>query len=69
MELAFSINAVEKLIETDNKDDYLLLFCKFYNEPDEELGWIDFTLYDRIVILIEKGYGKFALKAGLFGGE
>ncbi len=65
LELAFSLNAIEKLIKVDNKNSYLLLFGKLYNEPDEEFGWIDFILHKRIATLIEKGYGKFAIKAGI----
>lgn len=69
LELTFSISAIEKLLKSKNQDEYTSLFGKFYNEPDEVIGWIDFILHKRIATLIDKGYGKFAIKAGIFGDE
>jgi hypothetical protein len=65
LELALSINAVEKLIQTKNKKEYAQLLGSFYNKPDEEKGWIDFLLHKRTHTLIEMGYGKFAKTAGI----
>ena len=65
LELALSLDAVEKLIKTNNKEDYAQLFGFFYNEPDEENGWIDFILHKRTQILLDRGYGKFAQTAGI----
>ncbi|MFX0003293.1 MAG: hypothetical protein ACFE9C_14395 [Candidatus Hodarchaeota archaeon] len=65
LELALSINAVEKLIQTNNKKEYAQLLGFFYNNPDEENGWIDFALHKRTHTLIEMGYGKFAKTAGI----
>jgi hypothetical protein len=65
LELALSINAVEQLIQTNNKTEYAQLLGSFYNNPDEEKGWIDFSLHKRTHTLIEMGYGKFAKTAGI----
>ncbi|TXT58729.1 MAG: hypothetical protein BAJALOKI2v1_310017 [Promethearchaeota archaeon] len=69
LELALSNEAVEKLINTGNKEDYAELFGKFYNEPDIEEGWIDFLLHKRTKTLIDQGYGKFAEAAGILEDE
>lgn len=45
LELALSINAVEKLIQTKTKVEYAQLLGSFYNNPDEKKGWIDFVLH------------------------
>lgn len=65
LELALSVDAIEKLIQTSSKDQYAQLLGSFFNEPDEETGWIDFKLHKRTQILIEMGYGKFAQTAGI----
>ena len=65
LELALSISAVKKLIQTKNKIEYAQLLGTFYNEPDENEGWIDFMLYKRTQLLIDMGYGKFAQTAGI----
>ncbi|MFX0022997.1 MAG: hypothetical protein ACFE9S_11790 [Candidatus Hermodarchaeota archaeon] len=65
LELALSIEAVEQLIQTSNKKQYAQLLGSFYNDPDEEKGWIDFTLHKRTHTIIEMGYGKFAKTAGI----
>jgi len=52
LELALSIEAVEKLIQTDTKTEYAKLLGNFYNFPDEEKGWIDFFLHKRTQTLI-----------------
>ncbi|MFW9826034.1 MAG: hypothetical protein ACFFEY_00240 [Candidatus Thorarchaeota archaeon] len=65
LELALSIKSVEKLIQTKNKKEYAELLGYFYNNPDEDNGWIDFVLYKRTQTLIEMGYGKFAKTAGI----
>jgi hypothetical protein len=65
LELALSISAVKKLIQTKNKIEYAQLLGTFYNEPDENKGWIDFMLYKRTQLLIDMGYGKFAQTAGI----
>lgn len=69
LELALSANAVKKLIECPTKDEYASLFGKFYNEPDEVEGWIDFILNKRTKTLIKMGYGKFAEAAGILEDE
>ncbi|NHI92410.1 MAG: (Fe-S)-binding protein [Candidatus Lokiarchaeota archaeon] len=69
LELALSINAVEKLIKNKTKNDYAEQFGLFYNEPDEEEGWIDFILHKRTKTLIKMGYGKFAEEAGILDDE
>ena len=65
LELALSVQAVEKLIQTKNKVEYAKLLGSFYNEPDEFNGWIDFTLHKRTQTLIDMGYGRFAQTAGI----
>lgn len=65
LELALSVDAVEKLIQTKNKVDYAQLLGSFYNEPDERDGWIDFMLHKRTQTLIDMGYGRFAQTAGI----
>jgi hypothetical protein len=69
LELALSIKAIEKLIQTKTKVEYTKLFGYFYNEPDEEKGWIDFVLHKRTQTLIDMGYGKFAKTAGILEDE
>jgi len=69
IELALSIKAVEKLIQTDTKEDYARLLGSFYNEPDEKDGWIDFILYRRTQTIIDMGYGRFAKTAGILEDE
>jgi len=41
------------------------LLGTFYNDPDEEKGWIDFILHKRTQNIIDMGYGKFAQTAGI----
>ena len=65
LELALSIDAVKNLIRSKTKIEYAQLLGTYYNEPDEEKGWIDFTLYKRTQELIDMGYGKFAQTAGI----
>ena len=65
LELALSISAVKKLIQTRNKIEYAQLLGTFYNEPDENEGWIDFMLHKRTQLLIDMGYGRFAQTAGI----
>jgi hypothetical protein len=65
LELALSVSAVEKLIQTNNKVEYAQLLGFFYNEPDECKGWIDFMLHKRTQTLIDMGYGRFAQTAGI----
>jgi len=69
LELALSIDAVEKLIQTKDKEEYAQLLGSFFNEPDEENGWIDFMLHKRTQILIDMGYGKFAQTAGILSDD
>jgi hypothetical protein len=69
LELALSIDAVKKLIQTGTKEEYAKLLGNFYNEPDEEKGWIDFFLHKRTQTLIEMGYGKFAQTAGILESD
>ena len=69
LELALSIEAVEKLIQTNTKGEYAKLLGSFYNFPDEENGWIDFFLHKRTQTLIDMGYGKFAQTAGILQDE
>ncbi|MFX1239262.1 MAG: hypothetical protein ACFE8P_16300 [Promethearchaeota archaeon] len=69
LELALSINAIEKLIQTNNKKEYAQLLGYFYNNPDEEKGWIDFILHKRTHTLIKMGYGKFAKTAGILEND
>jgi len=65
LELALSIDAIEKLIQTETKVEYAELLGSFYNDPDEKNGWIDFILHKRTQTLINMGYGKFAQTAGI----
>ncbi len=69
LELALSIAAAEKLITCSTKAAYAEQFGKFYNEPDEVKGWIDFILNKRTKTLIKMGYGKFAEAAGILEDE
>jgi hypothetical protein len=69
LELALSVNAVNKLIQTKSKVEYAQLLGSFYNNPDEEKGWIDFALHKRTNTLIEMGYGKFAKTAGILEND
>jgi len=65
LELALSVDAVEKLIKTKDKEEYVQLLGSFFNEPDETNGWIDIMLFRRTQILIDMGYGAFAQTAGI----
>ena len=65
LELALSIDAIEKLIQTKTKEEYAKLLGGFYNNPDEKKGWIDFVLHKRTGTLINMGYGRFAKTAGI----
>jgi len=65
LELALSVSAVKKLIHTKTKIEYAQLLGTFYDDPDEEIGWIDFVLHKRTQTLIDMGYGKFAQTAGI----
>ncbi|MFX1321073.1 MAG: hypothetical protein ACFFAQ_05440 [Promethearchaeota archaeon] len=65
LELALSVDAVKKLIQTKTKLEYAQLLGSFYDNPDEEKGWIDFVLHKRTQTLINMGYGKFAQTAGI----
>ena len=65
LELALSVSAVKKLIQTKTKIEYAQLLGTFYDDPDEEIGWIDFVLHKRTQTLIDMGYGKFAQTAGI----
>ena len=65
LELALSVNAVKKLIQTETKMEYAQLLGTFYDDPDDEKGWIDFVLHKRTQTLINMGYGKFAQTAGI----
>jgi hypothetical protein len=65
LELALSVSAVKKLIQTKTKVEYAHLLGSFYNNPDEEKGWIDFVLLKRTQTLINMGYGRFAQTAGI----
>lgn len=69
IELALSVNAIEKLIQTKTKEEYAKLLGFFYNEPNEKKGWIDFELHKRTQTLINMGYGKFARSAGILSDE
>ncbi|TFG01548.1 MAG: hypothetical protein EU542_06750 [Promethearchaeota archaeon] len=69
LELALSVDAVEKLIKTDDKVEYAQLLGSFYNDPDEETGWIDFILKKRTQTIIDMGYGRFARTAGILEDE
>ncbi|MFX1317083.1 MAG: hypothetical protein ACFE9T_14565 [Promethearchaeota archaeon] len=65
LELALSVDAVKKLIQTKTKVEYAQLLGSFYNDPDDVKGWIDFVLHKRTNTLINMGYGKFAQTAGI----
>ncbi|MBN2152565.1 MAG: (Fe-S)-binding protein, partial [Candidatus Lokiarchaeota archaeon] len=65
LELALAVAAVEKLVTCPTKASYAEQFGRFYNEPDEAAGWIDFVLNKRTKTLIKMGYGKFAEAAGI----
>lgn len=65
LELALSVQAIEKLIKTKDNVEYAQLLGFFYNEPNEQNGWIDFMLFQRTQKIIEMGYGKFAQTAGI----
>lgn len=65
LQLALSVSAVKKLIQTKSKVEYAELCGSFYNDPDDEKGWIDFVLYKRTQTIINMGYGKFAQTAGI----
>jgi hypothetical protein len=69
LELALSIDAVKKLIQTNTKVEYAKLLGTFYNYPDEKKGWIDFFLNKRTQTLIDMGYGKFAQTAGILNDD
>jgi hypothetical protein len=69
LELALSIEAVKKLIQTNTKAEYAKLLGSFYNYPDERKGWVDFFLNKRTQILIDMGYGKFAQTAGILNDD
>jgi len=69
LELALSIDAVKKLLQTKDKEEYTKLLGTFYNEPDEEKGWIDFVLHKRTQAIIDMGYGRFAKTAGILEDE
>jgi heterodisulfide reductase subunit D len=69
LELALSKEAVNQLIQTDNKSAYASLFGEFYNEPEMDGGWIDFLLHKRTKTLINMGYGRFAESAGILEDE
>ena len=65
LELALSVNTVRKLIRTNTKIEYAQLMGYFYNNPDEQKGWIDFILHKRTQTIIDLGYGRFAQTAGI----
>ncbi|NVM17391.1 MAG: hypothetical protein HWN80_06710 [Candidatus Lokiarchaeota archaeon] len=65
LELALSVQAIKKLIKTKDNVEYAQLLGSFYNEPNEQSGWIDFMLFQRTQKIIEMGYGKFAQTAGI----
>lgn len=69
LELALAVTAVEKLKQNITKENYAKQFGLFYNEPNEEDGWIDFVLHKRTKTLIKMGYGKFAEAAGILEDE
>ena len=69
LELALSVCAVKKLIQTKTKIDYAHLFGTFCDDPDEEKGWIDFVLHKRTQTLIDMGYGRFAQTAGILKND
>jgi hypothetical protein len=65
LEFALSKQAVEKLIQTNDKVEYTQLLGYFFNEPDEQKGWVDFILHKRTQTIIDLGYGRFAQTAGI----
>ena len=65
LELALSIDAVKKLLQTKDRVEYAQLLGSFYNDPDENKGWIDFELHKRTQTIIDMGYGRFARTAGI----
>ena len=65
LELALSVTAVKKLIQTKSKVEYAELCGSFYNDPDDEKGWVDFVLHKRTQTIIDMGYGKFAQTSGI----
>ena len=65
LEFAVSIQAVEKLIQTKDEVEYTQLLGYFFNEPDEQKGWVDFILHKRTQTIIDMGYGRFAQTAGI----
>jgi hypothetical protein len=69
LELALSVEAITKLIQTNSKEEYAQLLGSFYNDPDEKEGWIDFELFKRTQNLIDMGYGRFAKTAGILEDE
>ncbi len=69
LELALSVDAVKKLLQTKDKEEYAKLLGYFYNEPDEKKGWIDFVLHKRTQTIIDMGYGRFAKTAGILEDE
>ena len=69
LELALSIYAVKKLLQTKDKVQYAKRLGTFYNEPDENKGWIDFILHKRTQTIIDMGYGRFAKTAGILENE
>ena len=69
LELALSIDAVKKLLQTKDKVEYAQLLGTFYNDPDEKKGWIDFELHKRTQTIIDMGYGRFAKTAGILEDE
>ena len=69
LELALSVDAVKKLLQTNDKVEYAQLLGSFYNDPDEKQGWIDFELHKRTQAIIDMGYGRFAKTAGILEDE
>ena len=69
LELALSVEAVKQLLQTKDKVEYAQLLGYFYNEPDEEKGWIDFELHKRTQCIIDMGYRRFAKTAGILEDE
>jgi hypothetical protein len=69
LELALSVDAVKKLLQTKDKVEYAQLLGSFYNDPDEKEGWIDFALHKRTQTIIDMGYGRFAKTAGILEDE
>ena len=69
LELALSVGAVNKLLQTKDKVEYTKLLGTFYNDPDEKKGWIDFRFHKRTQTIIDMGYGRFAKTAGILKDE